>query len=69
MLIEAFFVPLGNWYFISVFTEKDWGQSEPDSHWKTVLHQWDVYHIIRTICALLCFLLFIAAAKLDTVKA
>lgn len=40
----------------------------PPQHWQSVLHQWDVYHIIRTVCALLCFILFIAATKLETIK-
>jgi uncharacterized membrane protein len=38
----------------------------PPEHWESVLHQWDVYHIIRTISGCLCFLLFIGATKSDT---
>lgn len=40
----------------------------PPEDWKAVLHQWDIYHAIRTACALLCFILFITATKLDTIK-
>jgi uncharacterized membrane protein len=40
----------------------------PPAHWKSILHQWDVYHIIRTISAFLCFVFFIAATKSDIIK-
>jgi uncharacterized membrane protein len=41
----------------------------PPQHWESILHQWDIYHVIRTISAILCFVLFIAATKPYTVKA
>jgi uncharacterized membrane protein len=48
---------------------KTWvSMPSPPQHWQSVLHQWDVYHIIRTVCALLCFVLFIAATRTETVK-
>jgi uncharacterized membrane protein len=48
---------------------KTWvNMPSPPLHWQSVLHQWDVYHIIRTLCALLCFVLFIAATRMEIVK-
>ena len=40
----------------------------PPHNWQAVLHKWDVYHAIRTVCALLCFISFITASKSDKVK-
>ncbi|MFA6060857.1 MAG: DUF1772 domain-containing protein [Taibaiella sp.] len=48
---------------------KTWvNMPSPPSHWQSALHQWDVYHAIRTVCALLCFILFIAATRMDIIK-
>lgn len=35
----------------------------PPENWKAILHQWDIYHAIRTICAFLCSVLFISTTQ------
>ena len=47
---------------------RTWSPANPPGDWKTILHRWDFFHLIRTIAAIGSFIAFIIATHLFGVK-